>query len=112
MFNGLQIHKEGQILDKNGVKINTSEHVLSALVGLQIDNCTIYLDAPEPPIMDGSSIHFVNALKEAGVTTLEKEREEYIVKEVINFKDEVTGSEMTIIPSDAYQITTMVDFGD
>ncbi len=103
--------QRGTNLDKNGVKINTSEHVLSALVGLQIDNCTIYLDAPEPPIMDGSSIHFVNALKEAGVTTLEKEREEYIVKEVINFKDEVTGSEMTIIPSDAYQITTMVDFG-
>ena len=103
--------QRGTNLDKNGVKINTSEHVLSALVGLQIDNCTIYLDAPEPPIMDGSSIHFVNALKEAGVTTLEKERDEYIVKEVINFKDEVTGSEMTIIPSDAYQITTMVDFG-
>ena len=103
--------QRGTNLDKNGVKINTSEHVLSALVGLQIDNCTIYLDAPEPPIMDGSSIHFVNALKKAGITTLEKERDEYIVKEVINYKDEETGGEMTIIPSDAYQITTMVDFG-
>jgi UDP-3-O-[3-hydroxymyristoyl] N-acetylglucosamine deacetylase/3-hydroxyacyl-[acyl-carrier-protein] dehydratase len=103
--------QRGTNLDKNGVKIYTSEHVLSALVGLQIDNCTIYLDAPEPPIMDGSSIHFVNALKKAGITTLEKERDEYIVKEVINYKDEETGSEMTIIPSDAYQITTMVDFG-
>ena len=103
--------QRGTNLEKNGVKINTSEHVLSALVGLQIDNCTIYLDAPEPPIMDGSSIHFVNALKKAGITTLEEERDEYIVKEVINFKDEATGSEMTIIPSDTYQITTMVDFG-
>ncbi|MEN8768275.1 MAG: bifunctional UDP-3-O-[3-hydroxymyristoyl] N-acetylglucosamine deacetylase/3-hydroxyacyl-ACP dehydratase [Candidatus Arcticimaribacter sp.] len=103
--------QRGTNLDKNGVKINTSEHVLSALVGLQIDNCTIYLDAPEPPIMDGSSIHFVNALKDAGISTLEKERDEYIVKEVINYKDEETGSEMTIIPSDTYQITTMVDFG-
>ena len=103
--------QRGTNLEKNGVKINTSEHVLSALVGLQIDNCTIYLDAPEPPIMDGSSIHFVNALKKAGITTLEVLRDEYIVKEVINYKDEATGSEMTIIPSDAYQITTMVDFG-
>ena len=103
--------QRGTNLEKNGVKINTSEHVLSALVGLQIDNCIIYLDAPEPPIMDGSSIHFVNALKEAGITTLEVERDEYIVKEVINFKDDATGSEMTIIPSDTYQITTMVDFG-
>ena len=103
--------QRGTNLEKNGVKINTSEHVLSALVGLQIDNCTIYLDAPEPPIMDGSSIHFVNALKKAGITSLEEERDEYIVKEVINYKDEATGSEMTIIPSDTYQITTMVDFG-
>ena len=103
--------QRGTNLEKNGVKINTSEHVLSALVGLQIDNCTIYLDAPEPPIMDGSSIHFVNALKKAGITTLEEKRDEYIVKEVINYKDEATGSEMTIIPSETYQITTMVDFG-
>ncbi|MCH1417491.1 MAG: bifunctional UDP-3-O-[3-hydroxymyristoyl] N-acetylglucosamine deacetylase/3-hydroxyacyl-ACP dehydratase [Flavobacteriaceae bacterium] len=103
--------QRGTNLEKNGVKINTSEHVLSALVGLQIDNCTIYLNAPEPPIMDGSSIHFVNALKKAGITTLEEKRDEYIVKEVINYKDEATGSEMTIIPSDTYQITTMVDFG-
>jgi UDP-3-O-[3-hydroxymyristoyl] N-acetylglucosamine deacetylase/3-hydroxyacyl-[acyl-carrier-protein] dehydratase len=103
--------QRGTNLEKNGIKINTSEHVLSALVGLQIDNCTIYLDAPEPPIMDGSSIHFVNALKKAGIATLEEVRDEYIVKEVINYKDEATGSEMTIIPSDTYQITSMVDFG-
>ena len=103
--------QRGTNLEKNGVKINTSEHVLSALVGLQIDNCTIYLDAPEPPIMDGSSIHFVNALKDAGVQTLDSQRDEYVVKEVINYRDEETGSEMTIIPSDSYQITTMVDFG-
>ena len=103
--------QRGTNLEKNGVKINTSEHVLSALVGLEIDNCFIYLDAPEPPIMDGSSIHFVKALKKAGIKELDKERQEYVVKEVIHFKDDATGSEMTIIPSDYYQITTMVDFG-
>lgn len=103
--------QRGTNLEKNGVRIHTSEHVLSALVGLEIDNCTIYLNAPEPPIMDGSSIHFVNALKKAGIQPLEEERNEYVVKEVIHFKDDETGSEMTIIPSDKYQITTMVDFG-
>ena len=61
--------------------------------------------------MDGSSIHFVHALKAAGITTLEEVREEYVVEEVIHFKDDETGSEMTIIPADRYQITTMVDFG-
>jgi len=103
--------QRGTNLDKNGIKIHTSEHVLSALVGLEIDNCYIYLDAPEPPIMDGSSIQFVNALKEAGIKELDEQRDEYIVKEVIHFKDDESGSEMTIIPSDSYQITTMVDFG-
>ena len=103
--------QRGTNLDKNGVKIHTSEHVLSALVGLEIDNCYIHLDAPEPPIMDGSSIQFVKALKQAGIKKLDEQRDEYIVKEVIHFKDDESGSEMTIIPSDSYQITTMVDFG-
>lgn len=103
--------QRGTNLNKNGVIINTSEHVLSALVGLEIDNCYIHLDAPEPPIMDGSSIVFLKALKEAGIEELDEERVEYIVNEVIHFKDDESGSEMTIIPSDHYQITTMVDFG-
>lgn len=103
--------QRGTNLNKNGVIINTSEHVLSALVGLEIDNCYIHLDAPEPPIMDGSSIVFLKALKEAGIEELDEERVEYIVNEVIHFKDDESGSEITIIPSDHYQITTMVDFG-
>ena len=103
--------QRGTNLEKNGVKIHTSEHVLSALVGLEIDNCYIHLNAPEPPIMDGSSIEFVKALREAGIKRLDENREEYVVKEVIHFKDDETGSEMTILPSEAYQITTMVDFG-
>ena len=103
--------QRGTNLEKNGVKIHTSEHVLAALVGLEIDNVLIELDAPEPPIMDGSSKFFVKALEEAGIVELEEEREEYIVKDVISYKDEATGSEITVIPSDEYQITTMVDFG-
>ena len=77
--------QRGTNLNKNGVVINTTEHVLSALVGLGIDNCYIHLDAPEPPIMDGSSIFFVKALKKIGIKRLEVERNEYVVKEVIKF---------------------------
>ena len=103
--------QRGTNLEKNGVKIQTSEHVLAALVGLDIDNVLIELDSPEPPIMDGSSKFFVEALEEAGIVEQEQNREEYIVKDVITYKDEATGSEITVIPSDEYQITTMVDFG-
>jgi UDP-3-O-[3-hydroxymyristoyl] N-acetylglucosamine deacetylase/3-hydroxyacyl-[acyl-carrier-protein] dehydratase len=103
--------QRGTNLEKNGVKIQTSEHVLAALVGLEIDNVLIELNAAEPPIMDGSSKFFVEVLENAGIVEQDAVREEYIVKEVISFKDEATGSEITIIPSDQYQVMTMVDFG-
>ncbi|WP_394343595.1 bifunctional UDP-3-O-[3-hydroxymyristoyl] N-acetylglucosamine deacetylase/3-hydroxyacyl-ACP dehydratase [Arenibacter aquaticus] len=103
--------QRGTNLEKRGVKIQTSEHVLAALVGLEIDNALIELDAPEPPIMDGSSKFFVEALEKAGIVEQEAPREEFVVKDVISYKDEETGSEITIIPADTYQVTTMVDFG-
>ncbi|MDO7598883.1 MAG: bifunctional UDP-3-O-[3-hydroxymyristoyl] N-acetylglucosamine deacetylase/3-hydroxyacyl-ACP dehydratase [Flavobacteriaceae bacterium] len=103
--------QRGTNLIKNNVKIHTSEHVLSALVGLEIDNCLIELSAPEPPIMDGSSKFFVEAILSAGKIELSELRDEYIVKEVIHYRDEESGSEMTLIPWDNYQVTTMVDFG-
>ena len=103
--------QRGTNLEKNGVKIHTSEHVLAAFVGLDIDNVLVELDAPEPPIMDGSSKFFIEALEKAGVDTQEALREEFVVKDVISYRDETTGSEITIIPSDTYQVTTMVDFG-
>ncbi len=103
--------QRGTNLENKGVKIQTSEHVLAALVGLEIDNILIELDAPELPIMDGSAKFFVEALEQAGILEQNKNREEFIVKEVISYKDEATGSEITIIPSDEYQVTTMVDFG-
>jgi UDP-3-O-[3-hydroxymyristoyl] N-acetylglucosamine deacetylase/3-hydroxyacyl-[acyl-carrier-protein] dehydratase len=101
----------GTNIERNGIKIQTSEHVLAALVGLDIDNCYIEINASEPPIMDGSSKFFIEALERAGIQEQESLREEYIVNETINFKDAETGSEITVIPSDEYQITTMVDFG-
>ncbi|MBS3992200.1 MAG: bifunctional UDP-3-O-[3-hydroxymyristoyl] N-acetylglucosamine deacetylase/3-hydroxyacyl-ACP dehydratase [Bacteroidetes bacterium] len=103
--------QRGTNIEKNGVRIHTSEHVLAAAVGLDIDNLLIQIDASEPPIMDGSSKYFVEALEKARIVIQDKEREEFIVKEVISYKDEETGSEIMIMPSDTYEITTMVDFG-
>lgn len=103
--------QRGTNLEKNGVSIQTSEHVLAALVGLEIDNVLIELNAPEPPIMDGSSKFFVEALHEAGIEEQDADRYEYVVHENITYIDEETGSEITVIPADEYQVTTMVDFG-
>lgn len=103
--------QRGTNLEKNGVTVQTTEHVLAACVGLEIDNILIELDASEPPIMDGSSKFFVEALEKAGVEQQEECRNEYVVKEVISYTDEESGSEIILMPSDEYQITTMVDFG-
>ncbi|MFD0975495.1 bifunctional UDP-3-O-[3-hydroxymyristoyl] N-acetylglucosamine deacetylase/3-hydroxyacyl-ACP dehydratase [Salinimicrobium gaetbulicola] len=103
--------QRGTNLEKDGVTIQTSEHVLAACVGLEIDNLIIELDASEPPIMDGSSKFFVEALEKAGIEDQECDREEYVVKEVISYKDEESGSEIIVMPADEYQVTTMVDFG-
>ncbi|MDG1291847.1 MAG: bifunctional UDP-3-O-[3-hydroxymyristoyl] N-acetylglucosamine deacetylase/3-hydroxyacyl-ACP dehydratase [Flavobacteriaceae bacterium] len=100
----------GTNLVKDGAKIQTSEHVLAALVGMGVDNCYIELDAAESPIMDGSSKFFVEAIESVGVETQSKLRYEYVVTELISYKDEESGSEITLIPSDEYQVTTMVDF--
>lgn len=103
--------QRGTCLEKNGVLIQTSEHVLAALVGMDLDNVTIELNASEPPIMDGSSKFFMEALEKAGVEEQEDFREEYVVTDVVSYMDENSGSEIIIMPAKEYQVTTMVDFG-
>ncbi|RTY93696.1 bifunctional UDP-3-O-[3-hydroxymyristoyl] N-acetylglucosamine deacetylase/3-hydroxyacyl-ACP dehydratase [Flavobacterium sp. GT3R68] len=103
--------QRGTNLEKLGVKIQTSEHVLAAFVGCDVDNVIIELNASEPPIMDGSSKYFVEAIENAGVVEQEADRNVYVVKEIISFTDEATGSEILVMPSDDYQVTAMVDFG-
>jgi len=103
--------QRGTNLEKRGVFVNTSEHVLAAVVALDIDNIIIEINAPEPPIMDGSSKHFVEALEKAEIQEQDAERDEFIVKEIISYRDEESGSEIILMPCDNYQITAMVDFG-
>jgi UDP-3-O-[3-hydroxymyristoyl] N-acetylglucosamine deacetylase/3-hydroxyacyl-[acyl-carrier-protein] dehydratase len=103
--------ERGTNLEKNGVQINTSEHVLAAAVGLDLDNLIIELSASEPPIMDGSSKFFVEAIEKAGLQEQKEAIKEYVVTENISYKDEQTGSEIMIVPSEKYCVTTMVDFG-
>jgi UDP-3-O-[3-hydroxymyristoyl] N-acetylglucosamine deacetylase/3-hydroxyacyl-[acyl-carrier-protein] dehydratase len=103
--------QRGTCLEKNGVTIQTCEHVLAALVGLDLDNVIIELDASEPPIMDGSSKFFVEALEKAVIVEQEAKREEYEVTQIISYSDDESGSEIILMPSTSYQVTTMVDFG-
>lgn len=103
--------ERGTTLEKLGVKIHTCEHVLAALVGMDLDNVILEMDNAEPPIMDGSSQFFVEAIEKAGVVEQEQDREYLTITEVMSYTDSETGSDITIIPAENYEITTMVDFG-
>ena len=103
--------QRGTNLEKLGVKIQTPEHVLAALEGCDLDNIIVELNASELPIMDGSSKYFVEAIEKAGIEEQNAKRNVYVVKEIISFTDEATGSEILVMPNDHYSVTTMVDFG-
>lgn len=100
----------GTTLKIGDAQVSTVEHVLSALVGMEIDNVLLEIDGPEMPIMDGTSMPFVLALQEAGIAELSATREYYVVTEPISYKDEVTGTELLALPSDHFEATVMIDF--
>lgn len=101
----------GTTLEKSGVKIHTCEHVLAALVGMDLDNVILEMNNAEPPIMDGSSKFFVEAIEKVGVVEQEVSREYLTITEVMSYTDSETGADITVIPSEEYEVTTMVDFG-
>ncbi len=91
-------------LGEGGVKVHTVEHVLSALAGMGIDNALIEMDANEPPIGDGSSLPFVELVKQAGVKEQELPRKEFTVHEPIHVETK-SGSIMTIVPDTKFRVS-------
>ncbi len=100
----------GTTIGLNGVRIHTVEHVLAALAGLGIDNAHIEIDGPEPPIMDGSSIQFIEAIEKVGIQELEKEREFFVIEDTIRFYDPEKDVEIIAMPYDGFKVTVMIDY--
>jgi UDP-3-O-[3-hydroxymyristoyl] N-acetylglucosamine deacetylase / 3-hydroxyacyl-[acyl-carrier-protein] dehydratase len=100
----------GTTIEHNGARINTVEHTLAALVGLQLDNILIQLNGPEPPIMDGSSIKFIEALQAVGVEEQNALRKYYEITEPIRYKDDEHNIELAALPLNDYRLTVMVDY--
>ena len=100
----------GTNLDNGLFRIQTSEHVLAALTGLDIDNCYICINGAEVPIMDGSSKFFIEALEEANIIEQNALREEFFPTEAISYLCDETGSKITILPDDNYKVSTKVDY--
>lgn len=90
-------------LEKGEAKVFTVEHVLSALRGLQVDNCIVEMDSAEPPVADGSSLNFVELIEKAGITQLDVPREEIVIKKqhLVQEDDKF----IAVVPYDGFRIT-------
>jgi len=102
--------ERGTTLEKEGVKVHTTEHLLAALVGAQIDNCILELDAEEVPILDGSSKEFVEAIAACGIQEQKAPREVFVPQKPIAYRDEASGSELLMIPAEKTSYSVMIDF--
>lgn len=97
-------------LEFNGARVSTIEHLMAALVGMQIDNVLIELDGEEVPILDGSSEPFVKALQEVGTRKQDAIKVYYDIQHNITFVDDDKKVEMVALPYHDYRINTLIDF--
>lgn len=100
----------GTTLEQNGVRVYTTEHVLAALYGMEVDNALIKIDGPEIPIMDGSSWLFIEAIEKVGIIEQEADRNYFELTENIPWEDPEKGTEFLAVPDQNYRITVMVDY--
>jgi len=101
----------GTTISQNGASVSTIEHVLASLVGLEVDNILIEMDGPETPIMDGSSIPFIDALESVGFVEQEAEREYFHIPHNIHYTEADRKVEMVAMPLDGdYRFTCMIDY--
>jgi UDP-3-O-[3-hydroxymyristoyl] N-acetylglucosamine deacetylase/3-hydroxyacyl-[acyl-carrier-protein] dehydratase len=100
----------GTTLGIGGAKVYTVEHVLAAVVGLQIDNIIIELDGIEPPVGDGSSVLFVEQLLKAGFIQQDAPKDYLIIDQTVTYHNEENQIDIVALPLDNYRATVMVDY--
>jgi UDP-3-O-[3-hydroxymyristoyl] N-acetylglucosamine deacetylase/3-hydroxyacyl-[acyl-carrier-protein] dehydratase len=100
----------GTTLDENGVRIGTMEHLLAALTGHRVDNALIEIDAPEVPILDGSSKPIFDAIEVVGTVEQDVDRKYFELKERVEFHDVEKGIEIVAFPDDHLSLTVQIDY--
>jgi len=100
----------GTVLSKNGAKVSTVEHGMAALYAAGIDNCLIQVNGPEFPILDGSSILYVQEIERVGIVEQTAVKDFYIIKQKIEFKDEETGSSIIVLPDEDFSVNVLISY--
>lgn len=96
------------LVNDDGVRISTVEHLNAALAGMGIDNVIIEVDAPEIPIMDGSASPFIYLLQSAGITTLNSPKRFVRIKKLVRVEDGDKWAELR--PYDGFKLDFSIDF--
>ncbi|MCH7689469.1 MAG: bifunctional UDP-3-O-[3-hydroxymyristoyl] N-acetylglucosamine deacetylase/3-hydroxyacyl-ACP dehydratase [candidate division Zixibacteria bacterium] len=100
----------GTTLQDGEAKVHTVEHVLAAFAGLQIDNMIVELDNNEPPVMDGSSLPYVEKLLEAGIVEQEEDKFYLEIDTPMSYSEPERGVDLVATPSDELRITFLIDY--
>jgi UDP-3-O-[3-hydroxymyristoyl] N-acetylglucosamine deacetylase len=95
-------------LMRQGVLISTTEHLLSVLYSMGIDNAIIEIDNLEVPIVDGSGAPFADLIRQAGLRTLRRKRRYLRIRDAVSV--EVPGKKITILPCDRFLLTCHIYF--
>lgn len=102
--------QRGTVIGKNNIQISTIEHAMAALYAAGIDNCLIEVDAPEFPILDGSSKLYSEEIIKVGLKEQNANKRYYIVKHKIEVKDEESGASIMILPDETFSVNVLVSF--
>jgi UDP-3-O-[3-hydroxymyristoyl] N-acetylglucosamine deacetylase len=95
-------------LMRQGVLISTTEHLLSALIGMGVDNVIVELDNLELPILDGSALPYVEAFRHVGLKTQRRRREYLRILKTVEVRD---GDKFIgVYPGDGYSVSYKIDF--
>ena len=94
------------------VTVSTVEHLLAAINALKIEDVLITLNGPEIPIMDGSAQPFIDALLDGKLEQVESTKDIFIIQDTFRFTDETTGAEYAVYPSDALELSVIIEFSE
>jgi len=100
----------GTVLEENGVRVSTIEHVLASFVGMGIDNVLVEVDGPEAPILDGSAADYVEAIEKTGSVEQSTDRKYFILKEKLEYYDEENGIHIIAYPDKVQSLNVLIDY--
>ena len=100
----------GTVLKVGEVQVSTVEHALAALYALGIDNCILEVNAPEFPILDGSSKFYVEQIEKVGIEEQSKDKDYFVVTKKIVYETPDKSSSIMLLPDQTFSVQTLIGY--